>query len=268
MNFSGYVQLRRGLLFHLQDGRLSLLEYAVLITLIMLADKETGSGTINANTLSAFMGEGLDYESEVPRNRQRGKQRILKSLEEKRYIYRAIVPHSKRAYRFWVDKYLCTNGPNKSRRVDLSKVFVTHDLKDIRYAAAVAETVAEGVAETVASNKKEEKRHENTPSKPVNASLNASVSDGSEHSKSVAQTSGACALQGVHHSVLHLNASPVCVTSVRHVIDTQPRTDMAVRRIRIVPGAEPFHIDADTGQWLPTLEVNQLLRSGAAVEVS
>jgi len=169
MNFSGYVQLRRGLLEHLQDGRLTPLEFATLTTLILLASKDTGSSTINANTLGSFMGDGLDYTSDVPRNRQRGKQRVLQALEDKRYIYRQVVPHSKRAYRYWVDKYVATGGQHKSRRLDLSKVFQTKDINDIQYISPVAETVADGVAETVAetvaSNKKGNKRktRENTP---------------------------------------------------------------------------------------------------------
>jgi hypothetical protein len=160
VRFTGYVQVRRGLLEHLVDGRLTILEYATLVTLVLLASKDSGSSTINANTLGAFMGEGLDYESDVPRNRQRGKQRVLQSLETKGYIFREIIPHSKRAYKYWVDKYLLTGGTHKSRRLDLSKVFATKDVSDIRYANPVAEGVAETVAEGVASNKTGEKKHE------------------------------------------------------------------------------------------------------------
>jgi hypothetical protein len=44
----GFVQLRRGLLEHIQDGRLSTIEFAVLDCLIMLADIDSGKGKINA----------------------------------------------------------------------------------------------------------------------------------------------------------------------------------------------------------------------------
>lgn len=203
MNFSGYVQLRRGLMEHLQDGRLSLLEYAVLIGLILLASKETGSGTINANTLGAFMGEDLDYESDVPRNRQRGKQRLLRNLEAKGYIFRQIVPHSKRAYRFWVNKYLVTDGPNKSRRLDLSQVFRSQDIKDIRYRSGVAETVAEGVAEPVASNKTREKKLEKKSSIPGSASMSDSMSESKTASKR-SSIGEACALPSALHGMRHV----------------------------------------------------------------
>jgi hypothetical protein len=245
VNFSGYVQLRRGLLEHLQDGRLSLLEYAVLVALILLASKESGSGTINANTLGSFMGDGLDYESEVPRNRQRGKQRILRSLEVKHYIFRNIVPRSKRAYRYWIDKYVCTDGPNKSRRLDLSQVFTTKDVSCIRYVGAVAEGVAEPVAETVASNKKGEKRLETKPSTETSASLKDSVintKSESEHSTKRSSKSEACALHGAHHGVHH---------DVHHVNDTQLPI--------LVTGEDPYYKDPRTGARLAWDAAQRLL---------
>ena len=167
--------LRRGLIEHLQDGRLTVKEFSVLIGLIMLASKDTGSSTINANTLAAFMGEGLNYESEVLRNRQRGKQRVLQNLEVKRYIYRQIVPHSKRAYRYWVNKYEITDGPNKSRRLHLTQVFDSKDVADIRHTRGIAEGVAHPVAESVAhpvadsvtSNKKEKDINTNKETRPL-----------------------------------------------------------------------------------------------------
>lgn len=217
MIFNGYVQLRRGLLEHVHDGRLSLIEFAVLTTLILLADKSSGSGTINANTLGTFVGEGLDYESENPRNRQRGKQRVLRNLEAKGYIYRHIVPHSKRAYRYWVNKYLLTDGANKSRRVDIAQVLITKDVKDIRYMSAVAETVAEGVAEgvaeTVASNEKE--KYKEKEKEPVRTGVSASLNDIKSDTQSDAakHTKGeACALQCAPHCVPHVNGTlPVLV---------------------------------------------------------
>jgi hypothetical protein len=78
MNFVGWVPLRRGIIAHTQHGRLSNTECLVLIFLIMLADKGTGAGTINAPSLCAFL-PGLSYDSA---------KRVLLSLEEKRYIFR------------------------------------------------------------------------------------------------------------------------------------------------------------------------------------
>jgi hypothetical protein len=211
VNFSGWVQLRRGLIEHLHDGRLTVMEFSVLVVLIMLASKDSGSGTINANTLAAFMGEGLNYESDVLRNRQRGKQRVLHNLEAKRYIYRQIVPHSKRAYRYWVDKYELTGGPHKSRRLDLSKVFETRDVADIRYSVVACEGVVDSVAESVAhtvvdpvtSNKKEKENYKNKEIKPsIKNSESASVRASAE------ETTLPQAITQAQHTVQRASALP------------------------------------------------------------
>jgi hypothetical protein len=265
--FNGYIQLRRGLLEHLHDGRISLLEFAVLTVLITIASKETGSGTINANTLGSFIGDGLDYESEVPRNRQRGKQRILKNLEVKGYIFRQVVPHSKRAYRYWVDKYLCTDGLNKSRRLDLSQVRESQDIKDIRYAGAVAEPVAEGVAETVASNKKRKREEEKNYTSRNDAKNDARIDARGDATNDA--TEEGRTMKKAEHALKGNDANDARMTHAEaHDAndanrDATPRT----RRVRIVPGPDAHYVDADSGERLRGADARAMLEVGTATEV-
>lgn len=137
MNFSGYVGVRRGLLAHLQDGKLSNTEALVLVILILLADKSTGSGTINAPTLRTFLPE-LSYDAA---------KRTLLSLEDKRYIFREIIPFSKRVYRFWVHRYTPSAGPHKLLQTDCSQAFETNDAKHVRYVKSAPEGAPEGALE-------------------------------------------------------------------------------------------------------------------------
>jgi hypothetical protein len=129
MNFSGFVPLRRGILDHVMTGRLSLQEYATLTVLIMLADKSTGRGTINAPSLRTFLPE-LSYPAA---------KRVLLSLQDKRYIWREIKLHDKVVYRYWIDNYEPTTGPHRAFRLSISQVFQSKDPKDIRYVKHVPE---------------------------------------------------------------------------------------------------------------------------------
>ncbi len=123
MNFSGWIPLRRGLAEHTMDGRLSSTEALALMYLILLADKASGCGKINAPVLRTFLPD-------LTRN---GAKRVLCSLEEKRYIIREIIPRSPLVYRYWVDKFEPSTGSNKLSQLDLSKAFATKQLSDIRY---------------------------------------------------------------------------------------------------------------------------------------
>ncbi|MGC2210395.1 MAG: hypothetical protein WA532_09830 [Candidatus Korobacteraceae bacterium] len=244
MNFSGWVPIRRGLIEHLQDGRLTLMEFSVLVGLILLASKDTGSGTINANTLAAFMGEGLDYESDVLRNRQRGKQRVLRNLESKHYIFRRIVPHSKRAYRYWVNKYQITDGPYKSRRLDLAQVFESKDIADISYVGCVAEpvvesvahTVVESVAHTVTSNKKDKETDTQKGNTQgvlgLSASRNGSMNQAMSAATKPAMGEGVCASLNASQkpsalAALSASLKPACIS------DTSPTRDRQAEAERL-----------------------------------
>jgi hypothetical protein len=123
MNFTGWVPLRRNILEHTMNGNISNNEFIVMMALILLADKSTGRGTINAPAIRAYL-PGLTYNSAKD---------ALESLEKASYIYRQIVFKSKTVYPYWVNRYEVTDGIHKGLQTDLSQVFVSRDTKDIRY---------------------------------------------------------------------------------------------------------------------------------------
>ena len=179
MNFGGYVPLRRGIIEHLMNGRLSNNEGLVLIFLIMLADKATGRGTINAPSLRTFLPE-LSYDAA---------KRALLSLEEKHYIYRQITPFSKRVYPYWVNRYTVTDGPRKLLQIDLSQVFESRNIADIRYVDPVPEGAREGAPEgardPALNYKKREKKQEKREYSPIGNSVSASVCEPMKEAKPI-----------------------------------------------------------------------------------
>lgn len=182
MNFIGYVQLRRGIMDHLVDGRLSNNEALVLIWLIMLADKSTGAGTINAPSLRAFV-PGLSYHAA---------KRVLLSLEEKRYIFRHIVPFSKLVYPYWVNRYTITDGPRKLLQIDLSQVFESRNIADIRYInpalEGAREGALEGAPEPALYYNKGEKKNDKREYSIMDNSVNNSVCESMKKAKPITET--------------------------------------------------------------------------------
>lgn len=138
MNLTGYVPLRRGVLEHTMAGKLSTQEFAAFTALVLLADKETGAGRINAPVLTSWLPD-LSYDAA---------KRALLSLESKRYIFREIVPFSKRMYVYWVNRYTLTSGPHRLLQTDLSKVFESKEPKDIRYIDPAPQTAPQAAPQT------------------------------------------------------------------------------------------------------------------------
>lgn len=176
MTFAGYVPLNRGIIEHTMDGRLTNNEALVFVWLLMLADRRTGSYTINQPTLRVFL----------PELSKGAAQDALASLERKRYIYRAVVPRAKNAYRYWIDNFIPTDGAHKSSRLDLSEVFETKDISKLRYVKVNPETppvtLPQGQPQTPNSNKKREREEiQETPSLPsefeVSEKVSANVSE-------------------------------------------------------------------------------------------
>jgi hypothetical protein len=107
MTNAGFVKLRRGIIDHVRDGNLCANEFAVFQLLVLMADSSTGSHSINSAVLRS------SYFSEMTRDTA---QRILVSLEQKGFIFRLNPASHKRAYRYWINKYEATTGPNRLRR--------------------------------------------------------------------------------------------------------------------------------------------------------
>jgi len=169
MIFAGYVQLRRGLMEHTYDGRLSNNEALTLVYLTMLADKETGRGLINAPVLRTYL-PGLSPDAA---------KRVLHSLEEKGYIFRKITPRSPLIYPYWVDKYIPTIGPHKALQLSISEAVKTKDVAAIRYIKPALEGALVGAPvgapEGAHYNEKREVRSETEENPPVPIPMSASV---------------------------------------------------------------------------------------------
>ena len=117
---AGFVKLRRGIVDHLREGKLNSTEFAVFQLLVLMADSSTGSHTINAAVLRSC------YFPEMTRD---AAQRVLVSLEKKRFIFRLHPASSKHAYKYWVNKYEATTGPNRLRRTIFRKSTILGTLR-------------------------------------------------------------------------------------------------------------------------------------------
>jgi hypothetical protein len=124
----GWVKVRRGLIEHLAQGIITPNEFTVFLILLLMADSATGSGTVNAPVMQSCY---------LPDWSSRALQRALARLEDKHYIWRLGPVFSRRAYPYWVNKYEATVGGNRLSRSDLSQVFVSGDIKDLRWVRSV-----------------------------------------------------------------------------------------------------------------------------------
>jgi hypothetical protein len=107
---SGFVAARRGLLDHLRDGRITLLEYGTLIALIQHAHSDSGLWIGSAKAFSCICGAG-DIGNRQARH-------LLEQLERKSYIKRFATPRKKGNYPILVHKYLCTSGAYAGKMIN------------------------------------------------------------------------------------------------------------------------------------------------------
>lgn len=284
MNLAGYVPLRRAVFEHTAAGKLSSTECLVFLLLVVLADRRTGSGTINAPSLRAFLPE-LSYDAA---------KRVLCSLESKGYVFRDIVPFSKLVYRFWINKYRPTEGKYKSLQINIAKALESRDVNDIEYINPALEGALEGALETALEGapnyEKREERIEKRekPSIEVCASLCDEKRDSVSHSrqrtkrstqgpasahKSAHKSAPHCAPQSVHqdahHSMHQSTTHPmhqVMHQDVHHVKDTPkplsdlvPPEDLGMRWCE----RENAYRDADTGRLLTSEEFQERFAKGA-----
>lgn len=110
MNGFGFVQKRRGVLDHLQDGRLTLAEYGAYDAMILLADKASGIWTGSARALAAICGAGDISERKA--------RHILESLERKGYVRRFPIPRSHRNYPVLVNRYKVSTGAQSGKSLN------------------------------------------------------------------------------------------------------------------------------------------------------
>jgi hypothetical protein len=110
---SGFVQIRRGILEHLQEGRLTVRDYACYSVIILLADKATGLWWGCAQALAAQFGAG-DISVHAAR-------RSLHNLEETGYLKRFRTQGQRGNSPILVNKYPISFGELKGRFVNAER---------------------------------------------------------------------------------------------------------------------------------------------------
>jgi hypothetical protein len=128
MKFNGWVRIDRSILELTMQGKLSNTEALVLLSLRMLADHATGMGKINGPVLRIYL-PGLTPNTA---------KRTLQSLETKRYIFRQIIPQSRLIYPYWVNGYDIYDSSGKVRMLDLTQVFDSKDIRNLKYVSPEA----------------------------------------------------------------------------------------------------------------------------------
>lgn len=106
---SGYVPIRRGIIEHLRDGRISPTEFAVYVMIILHADRTTGIWLGGPHDIAACFA-GLIGERYV--------RRIVERLEMGAYIKRFAKPGSHKIYPILVNRYEVTEGARKGTRLN------------------------------------------------------------------------------------------------------------------------------------------------------
>ncbi len=115
----GYAPIRRGLLDHLIDRRIHRDEYHLYVCMIMRADHRTGIWRGSAGIASSLF--------DVPLRTARD---CFEKLEEKGYIKRFMKPGSKSAYPILINKYECSEGVVKGKRLNAE---TTISLSEVQY---------------------------------------------------------------------------------------------------------------------------------------
>lgn len=108
------MQFRRGIVEHIETGKMTCMEYACYNLMILLANSSNGVWMGSSVALAAKFGAG-DIT-------QRAAKRILASLECKKYIHRALkVQGAKGNFPVFIDKYLITSGDLTGRYVNAAE---------------------------------------------------------------------------------------------------------------------------------------------------
>lgn len=111
-NENAWMAMRRGILAHVREGRITPMEFATYTFMILAADKRNGCWRGSAPALVAQFDGTWDLT---------GAKVVLQSLEEKGYIKRLLKQQGHKGnYYIVVNKYLVTIGPNAGELVNAS----------------------------------------------------------------------------------------------------------------------------------------------------
>ena len=144
MSERGYVQLRRGILDHLRDGRVSPSQFAIYCVLILEADSSSGVVRSSAKSLASRYGF-----------RERTARAGLEDLEKNNYLRRWPCRGRHGEYPILVNRYRVTTGAMSGMRVDAFKSVSWQRPAFFKCDENVDEHVNENVDEHVDDNRDE-----------------------------------------------------------------------------------------------------------------
>jgi hypothetical protein len=104
-----FVKSRRGILQHIEEGKLGTTDFAIFELLLLLADKANGSCWVSSKVIAAKFGRGDCSERQA--------KAALHRLKEEGYIHSFREQGSKGSYPILIDKYEITFGDLRGRRV-------------------------------------------------------------------------------------------------------------------------------------------------------
>src|ERR1017187_8257758 len=114
----GFVQLRRGLFEHVQNGEMSMGECFLYTAILANADPATGVWISSAGMLSSYYG--------IPHRTCRD---WLTKLENKQYLRRFMVQGKHAQYPILIHKFQCTDGCHEGKRLNAWESTSYQDLK-------------------------------------------------------------------------------------------------------------------------------------------
>jgi hypothetical protein len=150
LNFQGYVPLRRAIMEHLYEGKMTFTEFGLFTMLLIWADHRTGIALTNGVGLVGLSGKQLDT---------RYTQRCLANLEKKGYIKRPFLKEGQRGdQKIFIDKYLVTEGTRRGRQLSFADTTNWENPAYVFGAEEYVDKYADKYVDRYASNKNEEVR--------------------------------------------------------------------------------------------------------------
>lgn len=143
-NYSGFVQLRRGISEHVRDGRLSFFEASLYVFIVMETNPSTGLCYGSAGLFAAIYGIS-----------PRTCRDALEKLEQKKYLRRFPTRGKHGSYPILINKFLCSAGAMKGLYVNSLKSEsysnVYYEKRDDSVNDSAVASVNESVNESAAS---------------------------------------------------------------------------------------------------------------------
>src|ERR1019366_334786 len=152
----GFVQVRRGLFEHVQNGEMSMGECFLYMAILANADPATGVWISSAGMLSSYYS--------IP---SRTCKDWLAKLEKKRYLRRFMVQGKHAQYPMLIHKFQCTDGALKGMRLNAWESASYQQLKYGPCLEQCTDSAPVGALTVPQSTREGEKKRTNTPARSV-----------------------------------------------------------------------------------------------------